>query len=59
MSHAIFLELLLADPSLPEAFKRGVELSAESRQELDSDHFEEMGMEARERELMEEEERGE
>jgi hypothetical protein len=60
MSTALFMELLLSDPNVSPEFKFGAavgfvshELSAESRQELDSDHFEEMGMEARERELME------
>jgi hypothetical protein len=54
------LSLILSDPLLPAEFRDGVriashKLSAEARQELDDDHFDEMRQEAREREQMEDE----
>lgn len=57
MSHALFLQLLLADPNVPDAFKAGArshELSPEARQSLDDDFAAEMRQEARERREMDE-----
>ena len=58
------LSLILGDKDLPASFKDGVrigvsQLDSEARQALDDDFTEEMRQEARERRLMDEEERGE